>query len=262
MIPDSPRHPSSGFSTLIWALFFFVIFALLIVGVTRWAGQSQGLNDPRAEGRLKVREEQAKDDHEKLTTAGWVDQAKGIVRLPIADAKRLVLADLKAKKPAPSSVPIEPLLPMPVLDPNAAEPPPSPLPSAPQGSDTLSLAALTARPPESAPVVPGTPAPATSPAPPGTPPPAPGTIPVPPPAAAPLPPAAPGKAPAAVPVAPPGAPVPAPAAAPASPASVPPPAASPAAPSVPANSSPATSANSPTQPASPNATENSKSETK
>ena len=154
MTPDSPRHPSSGFGTFVWALFFFLVFALLIVGVTRWSGTNRAFNDPRSQGRLKAREDRDKDDREKLATPGWVDQAKGVVRLPIADAKRIVIADLKAKKPAPSSVPLDPVLPMPVLDPNAAEPPPPPLPSAPQGSDTLSLAALSA-PPESAPAAPG-----------------------------------------------------------------------------------------------------------
>lgn len=249
MTPDLPRHPSSGFRTFVWALFFFLIFALLIVGVVRWTGKDQSLNDPRSAGRLKVREERDKDDREKLTSPGWVDQANGIVRLPIAEAKRLVIADLKAKKPAPSSVAIEPLLPMPVLDPNALEPPPPPLPSAPQGSDTLSLAALTARPPESAPAVPGAPAPSAAPAtPPAAPAPspaAPGTSP-----AAPVPPAAPPAAPAPQPAAPatPSAVPPTPATA--SPAPVP---ATPVVPPPPVKPSSATDANIPARPASPQA---------
>ena len=38
----------------------------------------------------------------KLNTYAWVDQAKGSVQIPIADAMKLVLADLNAKKPAPA----------------------------------------------------------------------------------------------------------------------------------------------------------------
>lgn len=38
----------------------------------------------------------------KLNTYAWVDQAKGSVQVPIADAMKLVLADLNAKKPAPA----------------------------------------------------------------------------------------------------------------------------------------------------------------
>ncbi|MFM8716320.1 MAG: hypothetical protein ACKOF3_05990 [Spartobacteria bacterium] len=38
----------------------------------------------------------------KLNTYAWVDQAKGSVQIPIADAMKLVLADLNTKKPAPA----------------------------------------------------------------------------------------------------------------------------------------------------------------
>ena len=38
----------------------------------------------------------------KLNTYAWVDQVKGSVQIPIADAMKLVLADLNAKKPAPA----------------------------------------------------------------------------------------------------------------------------------------------------------------
>jgi hypothetical protein len=38
----------------------------------------------------------------KLNTYAWVDQAKGSVQVPIADAMKLVLADLNAQKPAPA----------------------------------------------------------------------------------------------------------------------------------------------------------------
>ena len=64
-------------------------------------------------------------------------ESKGVVRLPIADAKKVALSELQAKKPAPSSVKVEPPLPMPVIDPNATEPPPPALTSAPQGADTI-----------------------------------------------------------------------------------------------------------------------------
>lgn len=139
MTTDSTRHQPSGFGTFVWALFFFFIFALLVVVGVRSAGTSEGYEDKRAAFRVKVHDDRAKDDHEKLTTAGWVDQAKGVARIPIADAKKIALNELKAKKPAPSSVKLEPPLPMPVIDPKATEPPPPALPSAPQGADTISF---------------------------------------------------------------------------------------------------------------------------
>ena len=57
----------------------------------------------------------------KLNTYAWVDQAKGSVQIPIADAMKLVLADLNAKKPAPA---------YPVLDASG-----KPLPASTPGAD-------------------------------------------------------------------------------------------------------------------------------
>ena len=70
-----------------------------------------------------------------------MDKAKGAVRVPVADVYTATVTELKAKKPAPSQVKVEPPLPMPVIDPKATEPPPPALPSAPQGADTIRFAA-------------------------------------------------------------------------------------------------------------------------
>jgi hypothetical protein len=137
MATETTRHQPSGLGTLLWALGFFFAFSLLVVIFVRSAGPGEGYEDKRSAFRLKIKEDRAKDDSEKLTTVGWVDQAKGVVRVPIADAKKLVATELKAKKPAPSSVKVEPPLPMPVIDPKATEPPPPALTSAPQGADTI-----------------------------------------------------------------------------------------------------------------------------
>lgn len=74
------------------------------------------VNSARAEERVKARKELAKASTEELTTAGWADQPRGIVRLPIATAMELTVqkyqnpdaarADLiervkKASAPAP-----------------------------------------------------------------------------------------------------------------------------------------------------------------
>lgn len=137
MATESTRLQPSGFGTFLWALCFFFVFGLVVVVFVRSAGTGKGYEDDRAAFRLKTREDRAKDDLEKLTTVGWIDQAKGVVRVPIADAKKIVAAELKAKKPAPSAVKVEPPLPMPVIDPAATEPPPPALTSAPQGADTI-----------------------------------------------------------------------------------------------------------------------------
>lgn len=133
--------------TLIWALFFFLIFALIVVIWMRRAGPTREIEDKRSAARIEKRQAVDKADQEKLTTAGWVDKEKGVVRLPIADAKKLVLAELKVKKVAASQVKVEPRLPLPPpYDPNAAEQPPPALPSAPQGADTIWFDAQPAAP--------------------------------------------------------------------------------------------------------------------
>lgn len=58
----------------------------------------------------------------KLNTYAWVDQAKGSVQIPVAEAMKLVLADLNAKKPSAA---------YPVLDATG-----KPLPASTPTSDT------------------------------------------------------------------------------------------------------------------------------
>lgn len=138
MANNSDRQQPSGFRTFVWAIFFFFVFALVIVTLVRNTGSTEAYEDTRAKERRTIREELTKDAQTRLTTAAVVDQAKGVVRVPIEDAKKAVLAELKAKKAGPSQVKVDPWLPMPPpADPNAAEPPPPALTSAPQGADTI-----------------------------------------------------------------------------------------------------------------------------
>lgn len=138
MANNSDRQQPSGFRTFVWAIFFFFVFALVIVALVRNTGSPEAYEDKRAAERRTIREEVVKDAQTRLGTAAMVDQAKGIVRIPIEDAKKAVLAELTSKKVGPSQVKVDPWLPMPPpADPNAAEPPPPALTSAPQGADTI-----------------------------------------------------------------------------------------------------------------------------
>jgi len=138
MANNSDRQQPSGFRTFVWAIFFFFVFALVVVTLVRNTGSTEAYEDKRAKERRTLREELTKDAQTRLSTAAIVDQAKGVVRIPIEDAKKSVLAELKAKKAGPSQVKVDPWLPMPPpADPNAAEPPPPALTSAPQGADTI-----------------------------------------------------------------------------------------------------------------------------
>jgi hypothetical protein len=138
MTTDSTRQQPSGFSAFLWALFFFFVVVLFMYLWVHYSGPVAVYEDKRGEERIKVRVAQENDVREKLGTAAMIDKEKGVVRIPIADAKKAVIADLKAKKAGPSQVKVDPWLPMPPpADPNAAEPPPPALTSAPQGADTI-----------------------------------------------------------------------------------------------------------------------------
>jgi hypothetical protein len=178
---ETLRPKPSGLLTFVWALFFFFIFALLVAIWVRASGAHETVDEKRAAVRKAKLADLQKADNEKLSGTGWVDEAKGIVHIPIAEAKRLVIADLKGKKPTMSQVKVEPPLPMPPpFDPNATEPPPPVLPSSPQGADTLRFDL-----PAPGAVAPGVPAPPAA-APGSSAPAAPSTNVVPPPARPPL----------------------------------------------------------------------------
>ncbi len=156
-IEESPHAKPSGFLTFVWALFFFFVFALVVYIWVQQTGRNHEVEDKRAAARVEKRVALEKADAEKLQTAGWVDQAKGMVRIPVADARRLIAAELAVKKPGASQVKVEPSLPMPApYNPNAAEPAAPALPSAPQGADTINFGAISAA------TAPATDAPATT----------------------------------------------------------------------------------------------------
>ncbi len=137
-IEETPHAKPSGFLTFVWAIFFFIIFALVVCIWARNGAPLGQVEDNRAAARIEKREALQKADDERLGTVGWVDKAKGVAHIPLADARKLVLAELNSKKPAASQVKVEPALPMPApYDPDAKEPAPPALPSSPQGADTI-----------------------------------------------------------------------------------------------------------------------------
>src|SRR5262245_12202401 len=65
-----------------------LIFAFL-VGETKKYTQPPAVDEGRATVRAKALSELRAAEADALATVGWVDQAKGIVRLPIAEAMKL-----------------------------------------------------------------------------------------------------------------------------------------------------------------------------
>ncbi|HSI13343.1 MAG TPA: hypothetical protein VK961_14930 [Chthoniobacter sp.] len=225
MATESSSRTTNGFLGFLAVIVLLFAVVVVAIGMLWLSGNGRnGLEERRAANRLQVRKALDDEAQQKLLSEGWVDKAKGLVHVSITDAIPIAAKELAAKKAAPSQVQVEPPLPVIVPDPNATEPPPAALPSAPQGADTIRFTALStpapaAAAPAPAPATPAAPAPAPPapvPAPPAPVPapaaPAPETKPAPEPAPAPT-------APAPAPEAKPAAPAPAaPAAAPEAPA--------------------------------------------
>jgi hypothetical protein len=68
---------------------FFVMFYMVRSAYRSY--HPQPLNHERALERVKARQDVAGKAFTNLTTAGWVDQAKGIVRLPIDRAMKMTV---------------------------------------------------------------------------------------------------------------------------------------------------------------------------
>ena len=151
MASESTNRTPNGIVVFLGSAAAFVIVAAIFVIPLAWKKPVNEVENKRAAQRYETRTKLDAEAQEKLNSTGWVDKAKGTVHVPIADAMTMVVAELTAKKPAPSSVKVEAPLPMPVADPASNEPPPAALPSAPQGADTVRFAPSAAPAPLQAP---------------------------------------------------------------------------------------------------------------
>jgi len=89
----SKYNTPSGFKVVTYGIAIFLAFLIMGYLVRRM----QRLHDPgrvnsaRAVERIKARENLATNSLEALTKAGWADQPKGLVRLPIDRAMELTV---------------------------------------------------------------------------------------------------------------------------------------------------------------------------
>ena len=90
------------FSTWLGVVLLFCLFGVIVLAVIGPVSRGDNYEQTRA----KAREEKLKTLHDEnakaLTTYGWVDKNKKIVRLPIARAMELAVAELANKKPGPA----------------------------------------------------------------------------------------------------------------------------------------------------------------
>lgn len=74
-----------------------ILGSFLIVAALVWAMRHYTQPPPLGEDRIALRKKALAElraaEAEELNTYGWLDQGKGVVRLPIAEAKKLALRD-------------------------------------------------------------------------------------------------------------------------------------------------------------------------
>jgi hypothetical protein len=89
---DQPARERTALAWVIGVAGSFLIVAALVWVMQRYT-QPAALNAERAAERAKALGELRAAETEALQHAGWMDQAKGIVRLPIEEAMQLVERD-------------------------------------------------------------------------------------------------------------------------------------------------------------------------
>ena len=140
MASETPTRTPNSFVVFLGIAAAFVVVAAVFAASMAASKPVNEVELKRAAQRLETRAKLDAEALDKLNSLGWADKAKGTVHVPIATAMSMVVAELTAKKPAPSSVKVEAPLPMPVADPKSTEPPQAAFPSAPQGADTIRFA--------------------------------------------------------------------------------------------------------------------------
>jgi hypothetical protein len=134
------------FSTWLGVVLLFAFFGLLALVVFRASPRGDTYEEKRAKARAEKLDAAQKQMLTALTTYGWVDKNKGVVRIPITEAMKLTVAELADKKPAAAN-PI-------------ATPEPSPAAATSPAASPAAATAATASPaasPSAAPVATATP---------------------------------------------------------------------------------------------------------
>jgi hypothetical protein len=91
------------FSTWIGVVLLFAFFGLLALVVIGASPRGTTYEKKRAKVRAEKLQAVRDETTKALTTYGWVDKNKGVVRIPITDAMRLTVAELAQKNPAPAN---------------------------------------------------------------------------------------------------------------------------------------------------------------
>ena len=98
--PIQHHQPRSTFSTWLGIVLLFAIFGLIAFVLLKASPRGDTYEKKRAKVRAEKLEAAQKENLTALTTYGWVDKNKGIVRIPVDQATKLTVAELADKKPS------------------------------------------------------------------------------------------------------------------------------------------------------------------
>jgi hypothetical protein len=97
--PIQHYQPRSTFSTWLGIVLLFAIFGLIAFVMMKASARGDTYEKKRAKVRAEKLEAAQKENLTALTTYGWIDKNKGIVRIPVDQAMKLTLVELADKKP-------------------------------------------------------------------------------------------------------------------------------------------------------------------
>lgn len=106
MTPDEPAQkfqPRSLFSTWIGVVLLFAFFGLLALAVIGASTRGNSYEKKRAKVRAEKLLALNQEKLTAITTYGWVDKSKGVVRIPVEEAMTITVAELAQKPPVPAN---------------------------------------------------------------------------------------------------------------------------------------------------------------
>jgi len=136
------------FSSWLGVVLLFVLFGVIVLALIGPSPRGNDYEQKRAKSREQKLKALHEEDAKALTTYGWIDKNKGVVRIPVARAMGLTTAELAQKKPAPAgpiATPAPSAAASPAGSPAAtpATPPAKPAASPAPGQSPLATAAPT-----------------------------------------------------------------------------------------------------------------------
>jgi hypothetical protein len=90
------------FSSWLGVVLLFVLFGVIVLALIGPSPRGNDYEQKRAKSREQKLKALHEEDAKALTTYGWIDKNKGVVRIPVARAMGLTIAELAQKKPAPA----------------------------------------------------------------------------------------------------------------------------------------------------------------